>query len=151
MPQYSLYVDVRFSRMQYLTCGNVSFPTGHTPLLPRPSLSFTLLLTFVVFVLMLVDFFNFSTTSVTTSRRGTHHEHKLQYSLRSVFRVSYDLCLALSHSLRPRRSVRNAMAHEINMYGIVQKDVRSLNNRTLAPIHTHTQGLHSNIRGPTTR
>ena len=44
----------------------------------------------------------------------------------------------IQKGLRPRRSVRNAMAHEINLYGIVQKDVRLLNNRTLTPIHIHT-------------
>ena len=34
-------------------------------------------------------------------------------------------CYSL-HRLRPRRSVRTAMAHEINMYACVQKDQMGL-------------------------
>jgi len=39
---------------------------------------------------------------------------------------NYDFRYDLQKGLRPRRSVRTAMAHEINMFAIVQKDQMGL-------------------------
>ena len=54
-------------------------------------------------------------------QHSTTHSHSFAFALTILF-----VRLQLQKGLRPRRSVRTAMAKEINMYATVQKDEMGL-------------------------